>query len=495
MLKLMQQRRSLQAASSQKWEIDVISQGLKDESEKANKAAAAYQGELELLQTQLADSKKQEVKSNNAVLAAEAALKAAEEAKSTSESRLAATDRMCSQLLALCHTTLQAPGGIILPAASAGIPVAPPTPAAPAAPAAVNGLSSHLAKAHKPVCEGRAKLPQHKKATKFEGVPGCPGYFWPSDPNRRDVHSCGFATFTIVEEWSLQNKDKLQRRARTLKSMPLTQGMLPYLQRDVASLKMLSGCCGLPVMHASDVTRTDSGCLESRLCLSGMEGLTLAEHMPLVLRTNKGGKAWQEVIHMLRSLLQMLARMHREGRVICGNLTPDSVVVVGARQEAVLVDYCSSRAVGPGDQAQLPYTLGFAAPEMLAEDQRRQVASEKADVYAVGVMGLMWMGADHELPFGPSRQHAQEVQAAWGTNQLQARVEAARQSVVQRQHQWAELYAATGAVAQASLKKFLGLPPASAKKEAADLLSSLLHPDPAARATAAEALQHTLLRA
>lgn len=66
--------------------------------------------EAELLQSQLVTSKRQVNKTNNAVLAAEAALKAAEEAKSTSESRQAATDKMCSQLLALCHTTLQVIG-------------------------------------------------------------------------------------------------------------------------------------------------------------------------------------------------------------------------------------------------------------------------------------------------------------------------------------------------------------------------------------------------
>ncbi|KAL3150670.1 hypothetical protein ABBQ32_000466 [Trebouxia sp. C0010 RCD-2024] len=212
----------LQAASVPQWEMDVVNQGLKDEAEQASKAAAAYQGEAELLQSQLVTSKRQVNKTNNAVLAAEAALKAAEEAKSTSESRQAATDKMCSQLLALCHTTLQAPGRGILPAASAGIPVGPPTPAVPAAPAAISGLSSHLAKAQKgePSCH-------NKQAIKFEGIPGCPGYFWPSDPSRRAMYSCGSATFTIVEEWSLQNKDKLKRRARTLKSISDT----PYADR------------------------------------------------------------------------------------------------------------------------------------------------------------------------------------------------------------------------------------------------------------------------
>ena len=35
---------SLQAASAQKWDIDLANQGLKDEAEKAIKAAAALQG-------------------------------------------------------------------------------------------------------------------------------------------------------------------------------------------------------------------------------------------------------------------------------------------------------------------------------------------------------------------------------------------------------------------------------------------------------------------
>ena len=40
--------------------------------------------------------------------------------------------------------------------------------------------------------------------------------------------------------------------------------------------------------------------------------------------------------------------MHRVAGVTCGNLTPDTVMLVGAKHEAVLLDYCSSRAVGQG---------------------------------------------------------------------------------------------------------------------------------------------------
>ena len=95
-----------------------------------------------------------------------------------------------------------------------------------------------------------------------------------------------------------------------------------------------------------------------------------------------------------------------------------------------------TRAPTAGEQAQRPYTLGFASPEMLAEQQPYSVAGEKVDVYAVGVMGLMLMGSERELPFGPSRQQAQELQAACGIDQQDTCLGAARQTVVQRQHDW-----------------------------------------------------------
>ena len=93
------------------------------------------------------------------------------------------------------------------------------------------------------------------------------------------------------------------------------------------------------------------------------------------------------------------------------------------------------RVITAGNQEQLPYTLGFAAPEVLA-GELHMGACEKADMYAVGIMGLMWIGPDCEMPFGPSKEQAQEVHYAQLTDQLQGHVEAARQSVVQKQHIW-----------------------------------------------------------
>ena len=71
-----------------------------------------------------------------------------------------------------------------------------------------------------------------------------------------------------VEEWSLDSGGLLQRRARTLKTMPLTQGRPPYFLREAARLHMLSGCNGrFPVLHSSDIACTAPGRLESLLCL------------------------------------------------------------------------------------------------------------------------------------------------------------------------------------------------------------------------------------
>ncbi|KAL8832454.1 MAG: hypothetical protein Q9170_004865, partial [Blastenia crenularia] len=45
-------------------------------------------------------------------------------------------------------------------------------------------------------------------------------------------------------------------------------------------------------------------------------------------------------------LVQLVKLMHQEHRVTCGNLTPDTLVLVGPRQELCLMDFCSSRALG-----------------------------------------------------------------------------------------------------------------------------------------------------
>ena len=88
------------------------------------------------------------------------------------------------------------------------------------------------------------------------------------------------AVLHSVEEWSLGSAGQLQRKGRALKCMPLAPGLLPC--REVASLRMLSGCGPFPALHASRLALTDSGCLESRLCLRYCFALLL-HTLPLVV--------------------------------------------------------------------------------------------------------------------------------------------------------------------------------------------------------------------
>ena len=117
------------------------------------------------------------------------------------------------------------------------------------------------------------------------------------------AHNCSYQTVPVhgqhlslvlnpkvlcsVEEWSLDSGGLLQRRARTLKAMPLTQGRAPYFLRAAARLHMLSGCNGhFSVLHASTVACTAPGRLGSLLCLRDaacLVSLTLLLHGTLWL--------------------------------------------------------------------------------------------------------------------------------------------------------------------------------------------------------------------
>ena len=60
-----------------------------------------------------------------------------------------------------------------------------------------------------------------------------------------------------------------------------------------------------------------------------------------------------------------------------------------------------------------PATLGYSSPEVTALGHRQQPSRpldlHKDDVWAVGVMGLLWLSKGQDMPFGPTKGQAQTL--------------------------------------------------------------------------------------
>ena len=71
-----------------------------------------------------------------------------------------------------------------------------------------------------------------------------------------------------------------------------------------------------------------------------------------------------------------------------------------------------------------PSTLGYPSPEVTALEHSQQPLApldmHKDDVWAVGVMGLLWLSKGQDMPFGPTRHQA----AMLGNRQLLAEARA-----------------------------------------------------------------------
>ena len=65
-----------------------------------------------------------------------------------------------------------------------------------------------------------------------------------------------------------------------------------------------------------------------------------------------------------------------------------------------------------------PNTLGYPSPEVTALGHTQQPSApldmHKDDVWAVGVMGLLWLSKGQDLPFGPTRQQAKRLTTPQG---------------------------------------------------------------------------------
>ena len=115
------------------------------------------------------------------------------------------------------------------------------------------------------------------------------------------------------------------------------------------------------------------------------------------------------------------------------------VVPSASRQTQVCV--CSSgcytcviAAHAAGHIKGAPNTLGYTSPEVTSQGvpQLQQPAAHahlhKDDVWAVGVMGLLWLSRSSDMPFGPSR-----MQAGWRCPELQSTV---RKAVMAKHAAW-----------------------------------------------------------
>ena len=83
-----------------------------------------------------------------------------------------------------------------------------------------------------------------------------------------------------------------------------------------------------------------------------------------------------------------------------------------------------------------PNTLGYPSPEVTALGHSQQPSSpldlHKDDVWAVGVMGLLWLSKRQNMPFGPTRQQAKRLASPQGLAE-------AKKSVLAQHDAWVSL--------------------------------------------------------
>ena len=97
---------------------------------------------------------------------------------------------------------------------------------------------------------------------------------------------------------------------------------------------------------------------------------------------------------------------------------------------------CLGAVCGEG----LPYTLGFAPPEVMAHGHSSTSLSlaQSADIYAVGIMGLLWLSNQAEMPFGPTQEQARQMEHVECSQVVR---DAIQQDVQDRQAAWVRWFA------------------------------------------------------
>ena len=98
---------------------------------------------------------------------------------------------------------------------------------------------------------------------------------------------------------------------------------------------------------------------------------------------------------------------------------------------------------GTGALEGAPNTLGYPSPEVTALGHGQQPSSpldldlHKDDVWAVGVMGLLWLSKKQNMPFGPTRQQAKRLASPQGLAE-------AKKSLLAQHDAWVSLSSFVG---------------------------------------------------
>ncbi|KAL3144060.1 hypothetical protein ABBQ32_003859 [Trebouxia sp. C0010 RCD-2024] len=341
--------------------------------------------------------------------------------------------------------------------------------------------------------------PKNKATVIFEEVPGCPGWSRPSDENLRQIKRGDQGTVYYVQRWWLDSNRKLRAQAAAMKVLPYqTPNQRQLFDREEANLRLLryNGAGG---QHRTqpfgptffDAFKGPAGTpgRQGHLIMSYLEGDSLAEYIKKAMIEAK--KSGQQLVHVvmpvIKRLLQTLAFVYRKGERTFGVVQPDNVMLIG--KTIKLVDWGSSLAPGQEAITGFPATLGFLTPEATRDDlwepPSTPLGLHTSDVYAVGVMGLLFLCPDMEMPFGPTKKEIFEMQHD------PAATAVVRKSMISSHNAWAAEYSVSaGKTWPASFDHLLSSIPSSQTSMAESFFLTLLHPDPAARPAAAEAVKH-----
>ncbi|KAL3151514.1 hypothetical protein ABBQ38_012513 [Trebouxia sp. C0009 RCD-2024] len=404
----------------------------------------------------------------------------------------------------------QAVGGLVVPEAGGVFPASStPPPAQDAAlfpvvapPTGPQQLASSWWSSHVKGLQRLAGLGKKQVTGKavLVAVPNAPGYYWPADPALRKIGSGGQGTVHYAEKWSVDSSNgRVKRRPAALKVVPCaTQQQAALLDREAANLRAMQQQTQegrqVTVPYAPallDVVRQTEGG-QGVLAMSLVEGEVLDDYISMALEKETPKQFVETVALVLKKLLQVLADLHSTHGRSFGDLKPENILMAGGKQ-LVLVDWCSSRDATQEAVEGAPYTLGYPSPEVTAMGHSQQPSGpldlHKGDVWAVGVMGLLWLSKGLEMPFGPTRHQAETLASPEGLAK-------ARKGVIEQHDAWAKAHPGnSGTTRPTKQSKMLErVTDPAIRQQAMELFLAVLNPDPAQRVTAAEALELAFLR-
>ncbi|KAL3155171.1 Cyclin-dependent kinase 6 [Trebouxia sp. C0010 RCD-2024] len=334
----------------------------------------------------------------------------------------------------------------------------------------------------------------------LESVPNAPAYHWPADPTLRQIGSGGQGTVHYAERWSVDSTNgRVKKRAAALKVVPCaTQQQAALLDREAANLRALQW----QSMEGHQVTAPYAPALldvvqqtaggQGILAMSLVEGQLLDEFMSTALEKQTPRQFVETVAQVLQKLLQVLADLHSRNRRSFNDLKPENILMAGGRQ-LVLIDWCSSRDRTQEAVEGAPSTLGYPSPEVTALGHGQQPSVpldlHKDDVWAVGVMGLLWLSKGQDMPFGPTRHQAERLASPEGLAET-------REGVMAQHSSWAQAHPGSADMAwPAKLSKLLEkVKDPAVREQAGAFFLALLHPNVVERVTASKALELAFVR-